>query len=105
MIERESVVGHRRNGKTSRRPAKKGISIPRYFSTKGVDPAEEMAWELRTAAITGEGGKVIFEQKDVEVPKTWSLLATNVVASKYFRGPLGSPSRERSVRQLVPRVV
>ncbi|HEX9290806.1 MAG TPA: vitamin B12-dependent ribonucleotide reductase [Anaeromyxobacteraceae bacterium] len=105
MIERESVIGQRRNGKAARRVVKKGLSVPRYFSTKGVDPAEELAWELRTAGIAGESGKAIFEQKDVEVPKTWSALATNVVASKYFRGALGSPQRERSVRQLVGRVV
>jgi ribonucleoside-diphosphate reductase alpha chain len=105
MIERESsVVGQRRNGK-AKRVQKKGLQVARYFSTRGVDPAEEMAWESRTAAITGEGGQVIFEQKDIEVPKTWSALATNVVASKYFRGALGSPQRERSVRQLVGRVV
>jgi ribonucleoside-diphosphate reductase alpha chain len=105
MIERESIVGQRRNGKATRRLARKGLTVPRYFSTAGVDPAEELAWEQRTAAITGEGGKVIFEQRDLEVPKSWSALATNVVASKYFRGPLGSPERERSVRQLVGRVV
>ncbi|HEX8909765.1 MAG TPA: vitamin B12-dependent ribonucleotide reductase, partial [Anaeromyxobacteraceae bacterium] len=93
MMERE-IVGQRRNGKT-RRGAKKGVVVPRYFSTPGVDPAEEMAWELRTAAITGDGGQIIFEQKDVEVPKSWSALATHVVASKYFRGALGSPERER----------
>src|SRR5512138_2142105 len=84
---------------------RRGLAVERFFTTKGVDPADELAWETRTAQITGEGGSVIFEQKDVEVPKTWSLLATNVVASKYFRGPLGAPSRERSVRQLVSRVV
>jgi ribonucleoside-diphosphate reductase alpha chain len=104
MIERESVV-QKRNGKVARRAAKKGIAIPRYFSTAGVDPAEELAWEVRTASITGDGGKLVFEQKDVEVPKSWSALATNVVASKYFRGALGSAQRERSVRQLVSRVV
>src|SRR6266568_4630576 len=104
MMERE-IVGQRRNGKAARRAVKKGVVVPRYFSTPGVDPAEELAWELRTAAITGDGGQLIFEQKDVEVPKTWSALATNVVASKYFRGALGSPQRERSVRQLVGRVV
>jgi ribonucleoside-diphosphate reductase alpha chain len=102
MMERE-VVGQRRNAK--RRNAKKGVVVPRYFSTPGVDPAEEVAWELRTAAIHGEGGQVIFEQREVEVPKSWSALATQVVASKYFRGALGSPERERSVRQLVGRVV
>ena len=103
-MERE-IVGQRRNGKAARRAVKKGVVVPRYFSTPGVDPAEEMAWELRTAAITGDGGQLIFEQKDIEVPKSWSALATNVVSSKYFRGALGSPQRERSVRQLVSRVV
>ena len=105
MIERDSVQGQKRAHRHARRAARRGLSVPRTFTTPGVDPAEEMAWELRTASIAGESGKVIFEQKEVEVPKTWSALATNVVASKYFRGPLGSPQRERSVRQLVGRVV
>ncbi len=104
MMERE-VTGHRAKAARTRKPAKRGLAVERYFTTKGVDPAEELAWETRTAGITGEGGAVIFEQKDVEVPKSWSLLATNVVASKYFRGALGTPARERSVRQLVTRVV
>jgi ribonucleoside-diphosphate reductase alpha chain len=82
-----------------------GLAVPRYFTTPGVDPADEIAWELRTAVISGEDGRVVFEQKDVEVPKAWSILATNVVASKYFRGPLGTPERERSARKLVARVV
>jgi ribonucleoside-diphosphate reductase alpha chain len=103
MIERESITT-KRNGK-ARAKARKGLSIPRYFTTRGVDPADELAWEQRTASITGEGGQVIFEQKDIDVPKSWSALATNVVSSKYFRGALGSPKRERSVRQLVGRVV
>ncbi len=59
-----------------------------------MDPADEMAWEYRTAGITGEDGKVVFEQKNIEVPKSWSMLATNVVASKYFRGTPGTPERE-----------
>ncbi len=105
MIERESASAQRRGARQQRKTARKGIAVPRYFTTPGVDPAEELAWETRTAAITGEGGKVIFEQKDVEVPKSWSLLATNVVASKYFRGQQGTPQRETSVRQLVGRVV
>jgi ribonucleoside-diphosphate reductase alpha chain len=106
MIERE-VTGHRGRGvrAAKKSAAKRGLQIPRYFTSAGVDPADELAWETRNAQITGEGGAVVFEQKDVEVPKTWSLLATNVVSSKYFRGPLGHPSRERSVRQLVSRVV
>jgi len=106
MMEREVQGQARKNGKNSNKKAlRRGLSVGRYFTTRGVDPAEEMVWELRTAAITGEGGSMIFEQKEVEVPKSWSMLATNVVASKYFRGALGSPLREKSVRQLVSRVV
>jgi ribonucleoside-diphosphate reductase alpha chain len=105
MIERESASAQRRGARQQRKVARKGITVPRFFTTPGVDPAEELAWETRTAGITGEGGKVIFEQKDVEVPKSWSLLATNVVASKYFRGQQGTAQRETSVRQLVGRVV
>jgi ribonucleoside-diphosphate reductase alpha chain len=82
-----------------------GLAVPRYFTTPGVDPADEIAWELRSASITGEDGKVVFEQKNIEVPKSWSMLATNVVASKYFRGQPGTAERETSVRQLVGRVV
>ena len=103
MMERE-ITGRSR-GTKAKKVARKGLAIPRTFTTRGVDPAEEIAWETRTAQITGEGGAVIFEQRDVEVPKAWSMLATNVVASKYFRGSLGSPTRERSVKQLVGRVV
>ncbi len=86
-------------------PAKtRGLSLTRMFTREGRDPFDEVKWELRTASITGDGGKVFFEQKDVEVPAGWSQLATNVVVQKYFRGALGTPTRERSVRQLVGRV-
>ncbi|MGB8930227.1 MAG: vitamin B12-dependent ribonucleotide reductase [Anaeromyxobacteraceae bacterium] len=105
MMDRE-VTGTKKNGRTNQKKAQpRGLSIPRTFTTPGVDPAEEVVWESRVAAITGEGGQIIFEQRDVEVPKSWSLLATNVVASKYFRGATGSSNREHSVRQLVGRVV
>ncbi len=105
MMERE-VSGQKAKGsKVQKKAPRRGLAIERFFTTTGVDPSEEVAWEGRTAQITGEGGVLIFEQKEVEVPKTWSLLATNVVASKYFRGPLGAPTRERSVKQLVSRVV
>jgi ribonucleoside-diphosphate reductase alpha chain len=83
----------------------KGMTIPRYFTREGLHPFDAVEWELRTAAITGEGGKVYFEQKDVEVPSSWSQMATNVVVQKYFRGAIGTPARERSVRQLIGRVV
>ena len=85
--------------------AKTGLKIPRYFSREGVHPYDEIDWELRTASITNEKGKVVFEQTNVEIPKAWSLMATQVVVSKYFRGPLGTPQREHSVRQMIGRVV
>jgi ribonucleoside-diphosphate reductase alpha chain len=82
-----------------------GLRIERYFTRPGVDPFDEVEWETRTAAIANEKGELVFEQKDVEVPKFWSQTATNVVASKYFRGTLGTVQRERSVKQLIGRVV
>src|SRR5574341_317161 len=85
--------------------AHRGHTFARHFTTRGRHPFDEVEWELRTARITSEKGEVVVEQKGVEFPKFWSQLATNVVASKYFRGPLGSPDRERSVRQLIGRVV
>src|SRR5216684_2924516 len=85
------------------RPAT-GLQLQRTFTRDGVHPYDEIVWELRNAVIPGEGGNV-FEQKDVEVPAFWSMTATNVVASKYFRGKLGTPARETSVRQMVDRVV
>jgi ribonucleoside-diphosphate reductase alpha chain len=83
---------------------KKGLEFRRYFTREGISPYDTVEWEYRTAAITSESGDVIFEQKDVEVPKGWSMTATNIVASKYFHGKRGSPERETSVRQLVGRV-
>ncbi len=82
----------------------KGLRIPRYFSKEGVHPFDEVEWETRTAVIRDDQGNVIFEQKDCEVPRFWSQLATNVVANKYFYGEPGTPQRERSVRQLIHRV-
>src|SRR5438309_5011078 len=83
---------------------KKGLRIQRRFTREGVHPYDEIEWELRDAVIPGESGNV-FEQRGVEVPKFWSATATNVVASKYFRGKLTSPEREWSVKQMVDRVV
>ncbi len=82
-----------------------GLEFPRFFSTAGVDPFDELDWELRDAVIGNEKGSVVFEQRQVEMPKPWSQQATNIVVSKYFRGHVGSPERERSVKQLVGRVV
>ena len=83
----------------------KGLRVKRYFTQAGVDPFDQIEWEKRTAIITGERGEVVFEQSDVEVPRFWSQLATNVVVSKYFRGQVGTPERETSVRQVIGRVV
>ena len=82
-----------------------GIRVRRYFTKAGTNPYDEIEWEIRSATIQNESGKVVFEQNNVEVPKAWSQMATNVVTSKYFRGPLGTPQRERTVRQLISRVV
>ena len=86
-------------------PARAGLEFPRTFSRAGVDPFDEIEWETRSAVITDERGDVVFEQRGVEVPAFWSQQATNIVVSKYFRGQLSSPGRERSVRQLIGRVV
>src|ERR1043166_9137866 len=82
-----------------------GLTFQRYFSRPDVHPFDELGWENRVARIGNEKGEVIFEQNPVEVPKDWSTTAVNVVASKYFRGKLGQPSREHSVKQLIGRVV
>src|SRR4051812_7103438 len=85
-----------------------GVSFPRHFTAKleaGVTPYDQTSWELRTATIGNDKGSVIFEQRDVEVPADWSQTATNIVASKYFHGRMGSPERETGVAQLVHRVV
>ena len=81
-----------------------GLKFARRFTEPGVDPFDVLEWERRDAIIADEKGNVVFEQKGVEVPKRWSQTATNVVVSKYFRGHLGSPDREQSVRQLIGRV-
>jgi ribonucleoside-diphosphate reductase alpha chain len=85
-----------------------GVAFPRYFTARleaGKTPYDEIRWETRTASIGNDKGAVIFEQRDVEVPMDWSQTATNIVASKYFHGKLGSPDRETGVSQLVQRVV
>jgi ribonucleoside-diphosphate reductase alpha chain len=82
-----------------------GLAFPRFFTEPGVDPFDEVEWELRAAVIGNERGEVVFEQRDVEIPRPWSQQATNIVVSKYFRGQIGTPEREHSVRQLIGRVV
>src|SRR6201987_795172 len=81
-----------------------GLTFRRLFTKPGVSPYDEVEWERRLAQITDAQGNVIFEQKDVEVPKDWSITATNIVASKYLHGRLNTPERETGARQLVSRV-
>ena len=86
------------------RSDRSGLKVNRHYTKAGSSVWDTVTWEKRTAAITNENGKVVFEQKDCEIPSSWSLLATNVVVSKYFRGRPGSPEREHSVKQLIGRV-
>src|SRR5438270_767771 len=81
----------------------KALSIERFFTTPDTHPFDAIEWERRDARI-GHGDRVAFEQRDVEFPKSWSQNATNIVAQKYFRGQLGSPERESSVKEMVSRV-
>ena len=92
-------------GRGRARPATPGLTFPRFFTDAGVDPFDEVEWELRRAMIGNERGEIVFEQRDVEIPKAWSQQATNIVVSKYFRGQIGTEEREHSVRQLIGRVV
>jgi len=85
-------------------PKAPGLSFRRLFTKPGISPYDEIEWEKRTAQITDAKGNVIFEQKDVEVPKDWSITATNIVASKYLHGTVGTRERETGARQLVSRV-
>ena len=100
----------RRNGTAQARVSDKveveggGIHVERRFTHEGVHPFDEVTWETRTAAIGNEKGETVFEQKDCEIPTFWSQMATNVVVSKYFRGKLGTPGRETSVKQMIARV-
>jgi ribonucleoside-diphosphate reductase alpha chain len=82
-----------------------GLEYERFFTREGIDPFDEIEWDVRSAVIGNEKGNVVFEQRDVEIPKFWSQQATNIVVSKYFRGTIGTPERERSVKQLIGRVV
>ena len=101
-VERAPIA---RDGDVTKvRPGHTGMEVPRVFSTEGVSPFDQVDWDLRTAEIKDERGRVIFQQTDCEIPRSWSQLATNVVASKYFYGEINTPERETSVKQLVNRV-
>src|SRR5262249_41336088 len=103
---RPARLGPNGNGaRMSLAPERTGIGIRRHFTRPGVHPYDELAWERRDARITNfRDGTVAFEQRDVEFPVSWSLNATNIVAQKYFRGPLDTPERESSLRQVIDRV-
>ena len=101
--------GRRRGAKVSasrevKKGAKKFLKVERTFSDARVKPFEQIEWDKRTAEITDDAGKVIFKQENVEVPKSWSVLATKVVVSKYFYGEQNTSERETSVRQLIHRI-
>jgi ribonucleoside-diphosphate reductase alpha chain len=81
-----------------------GLSFSRHFTRPGISPYDEITWELRDAIIQDYKGRTIFEQKNVEVPADWSMTATNIVASKYLHGQVGTPERESGVRALITRV-
>src|ERR671937_797141 len=98
-------AGYQAAGAGQQKTAASGLSFPRFFTEPGVDPFDEIEWELRSALIGNERGEVVFEQRDVEIPRFWSQQATNIVVSKYFRGQIGTPEREKSVKQLIGRVV
>jgi ribonucleoside-diphosphate reductase alpha chain len=100
---REAAVGKKAAAES--RTTAPGLEFTRFFTLPGVDPFDEVEWEIRSAVIGNEKGKVVFEQRDVEIPKSWSQQATNIVVSKYFRGQIGTADRERSVKQLIGRVV
>ena len=86
-------------------PDRLSIGIRRHFTSAGQHPYDSVSWDRRDARISNwKDGSVAFEQKDVEIPSTWSLNATNIVAQKYFRGTMGTPERETSLRQVIDRV-
>jgi ribonucleoside-diphosphate reductase alpha chain len=105
MAVLEGVIMGTQGNRHSSAETRQGLRFPRVYTQAGVNPFDEVEWDLRTAIISSEHGQMVFEQRDVEFPKFWSQMATNVVASKYFRGQIGTPQRERSVKQLIGRVV
>ena len=88
-----TVKGAQTTTETAATKKAPGLAFRRFFTKPGVSPYDEIEWERRTAQITDAQGNTIFEQKDVEVPKDWSMTATNIVASKYLHGKVGTPER------------
>src|ERR1700687_360518 len=105
MAKNVADVAAETGRRTSPPRPSRGLRFTPSFTPPGSHAHDLVEWERRTAAIIGEKGKVVFEQKDVEVPSSWSQLAINIVAQKYFRGQQGAADRETSVRQMVDRVV
>src|SRR5476651_1500808 len=101
---RTANVSAGREIKPQKSTAKKMLSVARVFSDAKVKPFDQIEWDKRTAEITDDANKVIFKQENVEVPKSWSVLATKVVVSKYFYGEQNTSERETSVRQLIHRI-
>jgi ribonucleoside-diphosphate reductase alpha chain len=101
---RSTAASGPRNTRRTENAPKSCLAIKRVFSDPDQDPFSQIEWERRTAEITDDAGKVIFKQENVEVPKSWSVLATKVVVSKYFYGEQGTSERETSVRQLIHRI-
>jgi ribonucleoside-diphosphate reductase alpha chain len=107
MTDTDDRVAGSRTRRTAKAPSRgKGLKIKRVFTTAGVHPYDEVAWERRDVVMTNwRDGSINFEQRGVEFPTEWSINATNIVTTKYFRGAVGSPQRENSLRQLIDRVV
>jgi ribonucleoside-diphosphate reductase alpha chain len=107
MTETDDRLAGSRTRRTAKVPSRgKGLKIKRVFTTAGVHPYDEVTWERRDVVMTNwRDGSINFEQRGVEFPAEWSINATNIVTTKYFRGAVGSPQRESSLRQLIDRVV
>ena len=98
--------GRRARPAQSNNGRSRGMRLERLFSTAGVHPYDEVTWQRRDVVMTNwRDGTVNFEQRGVEFPESWSVNATNIVTSKYFRGAVGTPARESSLRQIIDRVV
>lgn len=107
MTETDDRLSSGRARRGGKAPARgKGLKVKRVFTTPGVHPYDEVTWERRDVVMTNwRDGSINFEQRGVEFPSEWSINATNIVTTKYFRGAVGSPQRENSLRQLIDRVV
>ncbi|SOC50409.1 ribonucleoside-diphosphate reductase class II [Blastococcus aggregatus] len=106
MTETDDRLAGTRARRTPKAPSRKGLKIKRVFTTAGVHPYDDVTWERRDVVMTNwRDGSINFEQRGVEFPSEWSINATNIVTTKYFRGAVGTPQRETSLRQLIDRVV